>query len=302
VDYDQNPAMPMTCNRRKPAQTLSVVEVISAAAGAIGDDRAGYAGACVWVIDGATDCAPQRYLPGGSDAAWLAEKFHRQLLARAKDAEGTLPDLLAGITASVREDFHREQIRRLTDRGHQPSAAALIARLHGGVLEVAGLGDCQLFAAQPGSRRACLHGVDRSRLGDRAALERIQKTMKELGLDWHSAHAKVKAGGTIGRRMMNTPGGYSVLSIDMAPLDLIQQEAIPLESGTRLLFATDGFTRLYEVFGAYSEEMLLDAAFEKGLAALIFELRELEAKDEGCEQAPRVKVSDDATAILVLAE
>jgi hypothetical protein len=293
--------MPMISDRRKPAQTLSIVEIISAAAGAVNDDRAGYAGACVWVIDGATDSAPQRYLPGESDAAWLAEKFHSQLLARAKDAGGTLPDLLAGITAAVREDFHKEQIRKLPGRGHQPSAAALIARLQDGILEVAGLGDCQLFAAQPGSL-ASLHGVDRSRLGDRAAIERIQEAMKEHGLDWHSARAKVKPGGTIGRRMMNKPGGYGVLSIDMAPLDLIRQEAIPLESGARLLFATDGFTRLYEVFGVYSEETLLEAAFEKGLAALIFELRALEAKDESCEQAPRLKARDDATAILALAE
>jgi Protein phosphatase 2C len=293
--------MPMISNPKKPAQTLSVVEIISAAAGAINDDRAGYAGACVWVIDGATDCVPQRYLPGESDAAWLAEKFHSQLLDHAKDAEGTLPELLAGITASVRQDFDKEHIRKLPGRGHQPSAAALIARLRNGTLEVAGLGDCELFAAQPGSR-ASLHGVDRSRLGDRAAIERIQAAMKRHGLDWHSARAKVKQTGTMGRRMMNEPGGYGVLSIDMAPPDLIRQEAIPLESGARLLFATDGFTRLYEVFGAYSEETLLDAAFEKGLATLIFELRALEAKDESCERAPRVKARDDATAILVIAE
>jgi hypothetical protein len=293
--------MPMICQLRKPARTLSVVEIISAAAGTVNDDRAGYAGAYLWVIDGATDCAPQRYLPGESDAAWLAERFHRQLLARAKDAEGTLTDLIAGATASVREDFRKEQIRKLTDRGHQPAAAALIARLQGGVLEVAGLGDCELFVAQPGSR-ASLHGVDRSKLGDRAAIERIQKTMTEHGLDWHTARAKAKPGGTISRRVMNKPGGYGVLSIDMAPLDLIHQEAIPLESGARLLFATDGFTRLYEVFGAYAEETLLEAAFEKGLAALIFELRTLESKDEACERAPRVKTRDDASAILVLAE
>src|SRR5262249_54054839 len=133
ADYDQYPAMPLICNRRKPAQTLSVVEIISAAAGTVNDDRTGYAGACVWVIDGATDCAPQRYLPGESDAAWLAERFHRQLHAHAKDAEGALPDLLAGITASVREEFRKQQMRKLTDRGHQPAAAALIGRLHGGV-------------------------------------------------------------------------------------------------------------------------------------------------------------------------
>ncbi len=293
--------MPMTSVLKKPAHKLSVVESISASAGAVNDDRAGHAGACVWVIDGATDCASEKYLPGQSDAAWLAEKFHSCLSTRSPGAGVSLPDLIGDITQSVRADFHREAIRGITLREHQPSAAALIARLHAGILEVAALGDCQLFAAQPG-RRSALCGVDRSRLGDRVAIERIRAAMKEENLGWLAARAKYKPRGDEGRRMMNRPGGYAVLSIDMAPLDLIHREAIPLESGARLLLATDGFTRLYEVFGAYSEETLLEAAFEKGLAALLKELRSLEDKDPACEKAPRLKLHDDATALLVIAE
>ncbi len=293
--------MPMTSVLRKPACKLSVVESISASAGAVNDDRAGHAGPCVWVIDGATDCANEKYLPGQSDAAWLAEKFHRCLLNRSPGAGNSLPDLIEDITQSVRADFHDEAVRSLTAREHQPSAAALIARLHAGILDVAALGDCQLFAAQPG-RRSALCGVDRSRLGDRVAIERIRAAMKEENLGWLDARAKHKPLGDQGRRMMKRPGGYAVLSIDMAPLDLIHREAIPIESGTRLLLATDGFTRLYEVFGAYSEDTLLEAAFEKGLAALIKALRSLEDKDPACENAPRLKPRDDATALLVIAE
>ncbi len=291
----------MTSNREKPAQQLSVVESISAAAGAVNDDRAGFAGSCVWVIDGATDCVSEKYLPGPSDAAWLAEKFHQGLLSRAAGAGIGLPDLIAGITQSVRADFYREAIRQLSAREHQPSAAALIGRLEGGILESMALGDCQLFVAQPG-RRSKLRGVNRSRLGDRAAIERIRAAMKEHNLDWLAARAKLKPRGDQGRRMMNVEGGYGVLSIDMAPPNLIHQEAIALESGARILLATDGFTRLYEVFGAYSEETLLEAAFEKGLATLIGELRVLESGDATCERAPRLKPRDDATAILAIAE
>jgi hypothetical protein len=293
--------MPMISEQRKPARSLCAVESISAAAGSVNDDRAGVRGDCLWVIDGATDCSAGKYLPGQSDAAWLAEKFHAGLLSRAPAPDIALPALIAGITQSVSSDFEREAILKPATREHQPSAAALIARLQDGVLEAVALGDCQLFIAEPG-RPARLCGVDRSRLGDRAAIERIETLMKQERLTWLEARAKLKGRSDAGRRLMNRPGGYAVLSIDMAPLDLIHQEAIPLASGARLLLATDGFARLYETFGAYTEETLLEAAFEKGLAALIGELRALEDGDPACERSPRLKPKDDATAILAIAE
>ena len=291
----------MTSIPNARARGLSVVESISVPAGAVNDDRAGYAGGCVWVIDGATDCSAEKYLPGQSDAAWLAEKFHGQLQSSAADAGVPLQELLQRITQSVHDDFHREKFREPAGREHLPSAAALIGRVEAGRLEVVSLGDCQLFVAQPGGR-ARLCGADRSRLGDKAAIARIRAAMREHNLDWRSAVTKLKPISGEGRRMMNVPGGYAVLSIDMPPASLIHQEAIPLEPGARLLLATDGFTRLYEVFAAYSEETLLEAAFSKGLAALVAELRMLESADAACETAPRIKPRDDATAILAIAE
>jgi Protein phosphatase 2C len=301
AECHQDLAMPMTSDPGKPAQRLRVIDSISAPAGAVNDDRAGHAGNCVWVIDGATDCGADKYLPGQSDAAWLAGKFNDGLLARAPAPGIALPGLIETITESVARDFQAERIRDVADRMHRPSAAALIGRLDAGIFETVSLGDCQLFVARPG-QRARLCGVERSRLGDRNAIARIKATMKEEGLDWLSARAKLKPRSDEGRRRMNRPGGYGVLSIDMAPADLIHREAIPLDSGTRVLLATDGFARLYEVFSAYSEETLLNAAFEKGLPALIRELRALENSDAACEKAPRIKPRDDATAILVLAD
>ncbi len=294
----QNTAMPQ---KNASVKKITVLESISVPSGVVNDDRAGHRESCIWVIDGATDCNREKYLPGGSDAAWLAGQFHENLLAKAPSGHLPLEELIASITEAVHARFQNEKLRDLEDRGHQPSAAALIARLADGVLEVLGFGDCQLFVALPG-KRAELRGVDRARLGDFASIERIKRAAKEHGLDWQAARAKVQGSGAVSRRKMNLPGGYSVLSIDMAPLDLIHREAIPLEPGARLLFATDGFTRLSEVFNVYSEETLLQAAFEKGLAALIAELRGLERKDERCETYPRVKVLDDATAILAVAE
>ena len=248
------------------------------------------------------DCAAEKYLPGKSDAAWLAGKFHGYLLSRAATESASLPDLLEEITAAVCADFHAEKLSDPPARMNQPAAAALIARLRpGGILETVAIGDCQLFVAQPG-KPAKLYCAGRERLGDRAAIERVRAVMKEHNLSWSAALSKLWPSLNEGRNKMNAPGGYAALSIGMPPRDLLVQEAIPLERGARLLLATDGFTRLYEVFGAYTEETLLEAAFEKGLAALLKELRTLEARDAACEKVPRMKPRDDATAILAIAE
>ncbi len=283
------------------ALTLRVVETISAAGGTVNDDRAGFRGNVIWVIDGATDCTPDKYLPGESDAAWLAERFHRHLFCHDGLEAKPLLDVISEVTRLVSSDFDREKLRNLDDRGHQPSAAGLIGRLAAGVLELAGLGDCQLFLATPG-RPARLCGADRSRLGDKAAIDRLKAAVRQHNIDWQTARSLSQGSGAKSRRAMNVPGGYSVLSIDMAPLSLIHREEIAVAAGTRLLWATDGFARLHDVFGVYSEETLLEAAFERGLAALIAELRALENADPKCERSPRVKRHDDATAILAIVQ
>jgi hypothetical protein len=46
---------------------------------------------------------------------------------------------------------------------------------------------------------------------------------------------------------------------------------------------------------------LLSDSFNVGISALIEELRIIERRDERCLKFPRIKPSDDATAVLVLA-
>jgi hypothetical protein len=284
-----------------PSDHLRVVEKISVPAGVINDDRVGYAGNILWVIDGATDASANKLLPGESDATWLAEKFHRNFLEQAPAFGGELTVLVERTTEKVARDYMAERISDAPDRGYHPSAACLVASIRDGMAEILSLGDCQLFMAQPGAKSQ-LCGVDRSRLGDRAAIERIRKAAKEQGLNWHAAHAQLHSRSAEFRQMMNKRGGYGVLSLDVPPPELIHREEIPIQPGTRLLLATDGFTRLYEIFGAYTENTLLEAAFERGLASLVAELRRLEDQDPDCTSAARIKKRDDATAILAIAQ
>lgn len=101
-----------------------------------------------------------------------------------------------------------------------------------------------------------------------------------------------------GRRLRNTEGGYWVLDVAGHGVTHVEEAMLPAGAIRDFLLVTDGFYRLVDTYGVYSDEQLLDAALAGGLGALCTELRAIEAADERCAAYPRVKARDDATAVL----
>ena len=64
-----------------------------------------------------------------------------------------------------------------------------------------------------------------------------------------------------------------------------------------LLMMSDGFYRLVDTFERYTDATLFQAVEQRGLAALLQELRELERGDPECRRHLRFKTHDDATAL-----
>jgi hypothetical protein len=69
-----------------------------------------------------------------------------------------------------------------------------------------------------------------------------------------------------------------------------------------VLLATDGFYALVEDYKRYGDRELIATAQTIGLATLARELRHIENDDPNGERFPRMKKSDDATALLVRVE
>lgn len=72
---------------------------------------------------------------------------------------------------------------------------------------------------------------------------------------------------------------------------------VELPAGARLLIMTDGFFRLVDPYGLYSEAGLVDACLERGLGAMLDELRTHEACIGGTG-VRAVKAADDASAVI----
>ena len=103
------------------------------------------------------------------------------------------------------------------------------------------------------------------------------------------------------RTRLNRPDGYWVVNPrrPWAGHELTFEASV--EPGAAIVLATDGFMRLVDVFGAYSD-VALHAALAAGRGAeLMQELRERERSDLMAGAYPRVKTHDDATFLVIAA-
>jgi hypothetical protein len=277
---------------------LEIIDVVSSGAGTANEDRAGAHGALAWVIDGATDVIQSPLAGEISDAHWLAVEIERGLRLDDAGTIDALCDLPARLASGLADSFARAQRRAPIGREEHPSASGVIVRLKGTALEYVSLGDCALIA-EDGTGLQTL-GVEEDTSGDRWVREVItadrranpgspQKQLRE------NLWPKLRAA----RAAMNTPGGYGVFSITPPPAHFIRSGALTLEPGASVLLASDGLTRLVDVFGSYDARKLFNTARAHGLASLVGELRQIETTDSECISFPRAKISDDATGMLL---
>lgn len=106
--------------------------------GHVNEDACGVRWPSAWVVDGATPLLEQLGLPGASDPQWYAGQLST-LLAKHHDA-GTAQDVLR---AALTELDAVAQGLVGDERVRFPSAAAMVATVHEGVLTFASLADCQ---------------------------------------------------------------------------------------------------------------------------------------------------------------
>jgi hypothetical protein len=76
-------------------------------------------------------------------------------------------------------------------------------------------------------------------------------------------------------------------------------EATDIET---VLLCTDGYYRLVDTYHTRTDQSLLSDSVNIGVAAMLRQIHEIERRDEHCLEFPRIKPSDDATAVLAFAK
>lgn len=261
------------------------------------DERAPRA---AWVLDGVTGINDRTLFPGPTDAAWFVAQVQEELPALLH----AMPERpVAELIARLADALHaRQEAAWLSPAGadgrETPAASFALVRQLGDEIEIARLGDCLvLLEAMDGSVRVLddpiLSGIE-------ADIKARIVAMRAQGvLDAGALLSQMMPFLRDVRRRRNVASGYGVLAADRACLGLLQVDRFPAGELRHILLASDGYYRLVDVYGAMPDAELLRRTAQSGAENLLAELRALEAADRAGTRHPRLKMADDATALLL---
>lgn len=277
------------------------------------------------VIDGATSLAPFRG-PAGETGGLLAARVVAEACARnGGRIEQGEQDKRVEHSAQNEPSAHlgqdeptpaqlllhaNERLRAaMAESGIDPdkpealwSACAALVRIGPGAkwLDYAQLGDCMLAVYYADGRiRILTHDQlaivdDRSKAVWLAGMAAGLTSAAEL---WPHVRAQIVAG----RAFANREGGYGVLNGDPACADFMESGRISLSGVSSLLLFSDGLY-IPKPAGESDKDGATEIAMrvkEIGLRQYFEWLSELEASDPECTRYPRMKKSDDKTAIWI---
>ncbi len=253
-----------------------------------------------WVLDGVTGINDRALLPGPTDAAWFVAQVQEALPALLSAS----PDIPAvELVGALVEQLERRQSAAWLDargaEGHEtPAASFALVRLIGSEIEVLRLGDCLvLLEAADGTVTVMDHPV-------LATIEAETRdallALRARGItDPKQAFTAMMPRLRAQRTRRNLRDGYGVLAAERSCLPMLHVDRIPAHTVRRMLLASDGYYRLVDHYGAASDAELVRRTAELGANAMLKQLRAIEAADPMATQYPRLKIADDATALLI---
>lgn len=277
--------------------TISVLGAACRQGSPVNDDAIGYTATAAWVLDGATSLG--RGLVGGeSDARWLAQSAnaHLQRLLEEQPYRPT-QDLLVQLQAGIAADFQRDSGVAVSLELNLPTACLSLLRLLGdGSLELLNLCDtCIHLAWDDGYVESFgdtpLEEIDRQSIARLIALREANPDWNHEQL-WQASREWVRRN----RALANTPEGYWCLDPSERWIPHVQRRVLDPAGLKAFMLVTDGFDRLLD-FRRYDLDSLFAALPERGVEALIDELRALEGADGQALDYPRLKIHDDASVV-----
>ena len=265
--------------------------------GRLNQDRAGHTGSMAWVIDGASNLDSTTVTPNGDDAAWIAGQLH-EFLANAAP-EVALDNLLEQAATALQQQYQIYCRKAAVTPALPPSAGLVVVRWQESLIEYLLLGDCSLTLVDIQTRHHEVIQETKLRRLDDSAIDELSK-FRRSGLSYAEAKERLMPTLQKHRRMMNTEEGYWVFGLDPTAVSHAITGHLKLDTDTALILASDGFSRLWDTFGAVDAGWgVYHSLATDGASTLLKKLRELENQDRGADRWPRFKKSDDASVALV---
>lgn len=256
------------------------------------------------LLDGASGLTPSVLLPYvdptiRSDAQWLVRTF-AQAFAQVEQPHLPLPQVVDDALALVEAQYQSIPVpAHLRGPEQEPSASLAILRATSAGAELFLLGDCTAIwtgGTYQDPAVPCL---------DHRALQLCLQLAASTGQSVAQASQFPEVRRTLSehRRKKNRPDlpdGYRVLSPRTGLAQFGTLISLSTQDVSHVLILSDGLAAGYQVYQLEDgPQAYLEAAKCSGLSALETRLREMEHADPDFHHFPRLKLSDDASGILV---
>lgn len=264
------------------------------------DDAMGATATIAFVLDGVSSLADPPLMKGKSDAAWVAHLARDLLLKHPPGVASDIPGFIRKVAREITARFEAERSRPPAARYELPWTTLSMIAVEPGRLHIAFVGDSRVLV-EASDDSVHNYGITPSRGASETKLaQKMISAGKGLGVD--AIRQTVIQDLQRSREMVNMVEGFWLLGADERVGEHLQMATLVLSGPATVLLATDGFYALTEDYKHYGDRELIATSQVVGLKTLARELRHIEDSDPDGKRYPRMKKSDDATALLVRVE
>jgi len=245
------------------------------------------------ILDGATGLGKQNIPNCQSDAQWFVEQFKKYFKKNISKFE-IIEKIIFNTLKNI-EDLYLEIVSDLPSEKYQyPSAGMILAHKHKiDYMDFYRLGDCEAFVKSNDKIKKVFNSSYLSEL-DNYSIKKMQEYIK-AGFSTKEARKRIMYILQNNRNKMNVKNGYWVLSIIKSDIqniiEHIEKITIPIKHNDLILLASDGYSALMDRYGKN--------IFQFNLKDELNIIRNIENDDNNLVKYPRLKKSDDATALLL---
>lgn len=246
------------------------------------------------VLDGATGLNKVHLTNAASDAQWLSGRMAELLEERLADLRYDISTILCQIAEVVRWELDQMGYQKLQKA--YPSVSVSIVRIRDHYLEGYSLGDCPILLNRGGHMDLIYDDTVPKR--DAAVLQWMVEVCQKQQISMGEARKLAEPILLKNRMEMNQESSYWIFEPTGAGIAHGVTIRYAIEEIEELALFTDGFFAFYDPFAlADSLPVFMNMLRSRSLDTLFCQLRSMEQSDPDRVKFPRLKISDDATAV-----
>ncbi len=239
-----------------------------------------------------------------TDAQWFVRRF-AELISSYLDTVIPAKELVKKCIIEMKNEYERLRIDSSCDASiYEPSASMALIKRTGEKIELLVLGDITVLLKRSDGEVSVVFDDSVQKL-DHQALTAAKKISGEKRLDLIDAVLQEPVRKILrenrDKRNSDCRTGYWILGLQVEAADHAKHLEIDEAEMNKMLVCTDGFAAYYDKYHLAADDVsFMNAAENQPLQRMLRKIRSIEGKDPKCNTFPRLKPSDDATAVLVI--